>query len=104
MDFVICQMLHASILSASAGVPSINVGYDVKNASFYELMGQPELCIPHDEISVERLSSLWRDAIGRRAALAAQLGVRKTELFEDTNRAADKMVGLLGEKVGNCIQ
>src|SRR6185312_14614367 len=54
MDFVICQMLHASILSANAGVPSINIGYDVKNASFYELMGQPELCIPHDEISVER--------------------------------------------------
>jgi polysaccharide pyruvyl transferase WcaK-like protein len=95
MDFTICQMLHASILSANARVPSINIGYDVKNASFYELMGQPELCIPHDEISADRLWSLWREAFARRADLASELDLRKSALMENTDRAVDKMTGLL---------
>lgn len=100
MDFVICQMLHASILSANAGVPSINIGYDVKNASFYELMGQPELCIPHDEISVDRLWSLWREAFARRTELASQLVLRKAELLEQTNRAVEDTAGLINRKAG----
>jgi len=95
MDFVICQMLHASILSANAGVPSINIGYDLKNASFYELMGQPELCIPHDEISAERLWDLWCEAFARRTALASQLVLRKTELLGVTNRAVEDTAGLM---------
>jgi len=98
MDFVICQMLHASILSANAGVPSINIGYDVKNTSFYDLMGQPELCVPHDEISVDRLWSLWCAAFVRRAELASQLGLRKAALLEDTGQAVNRMTGLLGQK------
>ncbi len=99
MDFVICQMLHASILSANAGVPSINIGYDVKNASFYELMGQPELCIPHDETSGDRLWSLWCDAFARRrrASQARSERLRKSALMEDADRAVDNMIGLLGQ-------
>ena len=46
MDFVICQMLHASILATNSGVPSMNIAYDVKNTSFYELIGLPQLCLP----------------------------------------------------------
>jgi polysaccharide pyruvyl transferase WcaK-like protein len=98
MDFVICQMLHASILSANAGVPSINIGYDVKNASFYELMGLPELCIPHDEISIERLWSLWHEAFARRFAIANHLALRKTGLMQDTHHAVDKLAELLRKK------
>lgn len=103
MDFVICQMLHASILSANAGVPSINIGYDVKNASFYELMGQPELCISHEGISVERLWSLWSDAFARRVELATQFHLRKAEFMEDTHRAAGKLVGLLDQTAASAM-
>ena len=98
MDFVICQMLHSSILATNAGVPSINIGYDVKNVSFYELMGLSELCIPHDAVSVERLWNLWGNAINRRADIVEQLGARKAKLLVDTNLAVDRMIDLLGQQ------
>ena len=63
-------------------------------------MGQPELCIPHDEISVERLWSLWCEAFARRTELASQLVVRKAELLEDTNRAVEDTAGLINGKAG----
>jgi polysaccharide pyruvyl transferase WcaK-like protein len=59
MDLVICQMLHSSILAANAGVPSMCIGYDMKNESFYRLMGEAGLCVPHDRLSTEEV---WRVA------------------------------------------
>jgi polysaccharide pyruvyl transferase WcaK-like protein len=83
MDFVICQMLHSSILATNAGVPSMNIGYDRKNASFYELMGLPQLCIAHEDITQERLWALFTMLIGQKAEFAAQIGRRKAELRKD---------------------
>jgi hypothetical protein len=100
MDFVICQMLHASILATNAGVPSMNIGYDVKNVSFYELMGLPELCVPHDEVSPERLLDLFSSMSGRRAEIVALMSERKSALLGATDTFANAIAALAGQGRG----
>jgi polysaccharide pyruvyl transferase WcaK-like protein len=94
VDLVICQMLHSSILATNAGVPSLNIGYDVKNASFYDLMGLPELCIPHSEVSPERLVSSFADLLGRRAEIAIQLDRSKAFLLGEMQAFIEEIARL----------
>jgi polysaccharide pyruvyl transferase WcaK-like protein len=88
MDFVICQMLHASILATNSGVPSMNIAYDVKNVSFYKLMGLPELCVPHDEATPQGLLDLFSSMVGRREEIGARIERRKAALQDATNAFA----------------
>ena len=39
LDLHVCEMLHSSIIAIAAGVPTMNIGYDVKNRAFFELLG-----------------------------------------------------------------
>jgi len=79
-DFVVCQMLHASIFAASVGKPFLNIAYDRKNAGFADLMGIPECCLSHSDAELDvlekRLSSLLRN----RFSLSARLEQRRNEL------------------------
>lgn len=95
MDLVISQMLHSSILATNAGTPSINIGYDRKNMGFYDLMGLSGLCLPHDEVSDERLWALFVHAYEQRQATASQIATRKAELQEQTRRFLDVLGALL---------
>jgi polysaccharide pyruvyl transferase WcaK-like protein len=101
MDFVICQMLHASILATNAGVPSMNIGYDVKNISFYELMNLPELCVPHDAIGLESLLSTFQSMVGRRNEIVAVLEQRKADLAAATGAFASDVAVLARGHAGS---
>jgi polysaccharide pyruvyl transferase WcaK-like protein len=94
MDVVICQMLHASILAANADVPTLNIGYDVKNASFYELMGLPWLCVSHDGVSSTVLMERFATMVSRRREIASQIAERKIALTAATERFADIVVDI----------
>jgi lipopolysaccharide exporter len=95
MHVVICQMLHSSILATNAGVPSMNIGYDQKNMSFYELMDLPNLCLPHDNLTQERLWDVFTNMIEHRDAVAQQLAKRKADLRGRTNLFVDEIAALL---------
>jgi len=45
MDLVIGMMLHSGVLAFGAGAPEISVAYDLRNYSFAEFIGHPELVI-----------------------------------------------------------
>ncbi len=50
MDLVVGMMLHAGVLSVGAGTPAISVAYDLRNYSFAEFIGCPELVVDLDKL------------------------------------------------------
>lgn len=55
LDLVIGMMLHAGVMAFGAGTPEISVAYDLRNYSFAEFIGQPELVIDLDKLKKEEL-------------------------------------------------
>ncbi len=45
LDLVIGMMLHSGVMAFGAGTPEISVAYDLRNHSFAEFIGHPELVI-----------------------------------------------------------
>jgi polysaccharide pyruvyl transferase WcaK-like protein len=84
MDLVICQMLHSSILATNAGVPSMCIGYDVKNESYYRLMGDARLCVPHDWLSADKLWQAAEHLLTDRRIFAERLAEAKRTLRATT--------------------
>ena len=95
MDAVVCQMLHSSILATNAGVPSMNIAYDTKNISFYQLLACPDLCIPHDDITQERLWATFTRMLAQRTELAGLIGARKALLLENVEMFLDDVLCVL---------
>ena len=50
LDLVIGMMLHSGVLSFGAGTPEISVAYDLRNYSFAEFIGCPELVVDLDKL------------------------------------------------------
>lgn len=65
-DLHMCEMLHSSIIAIAAGVPTMNIGYDIKNRAFFELLGVERFCLDAAQLSE---ASLWQAA---QALLAAR--------------------------------
>ena len=80
LDLHMCEMLHSSIIAIAAGVPTMNIGYDIKNRAFFELLGVERFCLDAAQLSE---ASLWQaaqallagreDYIAAAAASAARL-------------------------------
>jgi lipopolysaccharide exporter len=95
LDLHICQMLHSSILSLNSGVPTINLGYDVKNAAFFNVMGLTEYCLPGFDTDAARLTTVIETLLTRRTELIHHIASRKAELrreLDDFLTAATRLV------------
>jgi Polysaccharide pyruvyl transferase len=95
LDIHICHMLHSSMFSFNAGVPTINLGYDVKNAAFFELMGLSEYCMPADRTSAAELDAALAALIDQHSALKHRIIGRKAELRRDLDAFLADMVRLV---------
>ncbi len=80
-DFVVNQMLHASILAFCADTPSINVAYDTKSLEFFCLFGLSEFCIPWREASERRILDTVSRLSASRSDVAAKIRARKQALW-----------------------
>ena len=59
LDLHMCEMLHSSIIAIAAGVPTMNIGYDVKNRAFFEMLGVERFCLDAAQLSE---AALWQAA------------------------------------------
>jgi polysaccharide pyruvyl transferase WcaK-like protein len=80
-DFVVNQMLHASILAFCADTPSINVAYDTKSLEFFDLFGLSEFCIPWRDASERRILDTASRLSASRADVVAKIRARKLALW-----------------------
>ena len=50
LDIVVGMMLHAGVMAFGAGTPEISVAYDLRNHSFAEYIGHPELVVDLEKL------------------------------------------------------
>jgi len=80
MDFHIGGMLHSCILAASTGTPCIGLAYDIKHQGFFDLLGQPDLCIPAQPFDPDRLSVTCQRLMGQLTTTREQINARRDAL------------------------
>jgi hypothetical protein len=92
LDLHLCQMLHSAIFAVNAGVPTVNVGYDVKNFAFFELLGLPAFCLAPDKSVGDAMLARAEEALADQRELRRQIAQRKTEL----RRVLDRFLSEIG--------
>jgi len=80
VDALVCQMMHANILSFAAGVPALNIAYDAKNAGLNELIGMQQYCISAYTVTLNQLVGKMSDLIEQRMELGKKLKARRIDL------------------------
>jgi polysaccharide pyruvyl transferase WcaK-like protein len=80
LDLHVSQMLHSAILALNAGVPTINIAYDIKNLGFFEMMGMAEYCLRADSLSKDDLLDRAESALAEQSRLRGHIRERKAEL------------------------
>lgn len=87
LDVHMCQMLHSAILAMSVGVPVLNLAYDIKNESFFRLLGLEQFqIIPFGTRTndiVDKFDQLIADKLQIRRSLADQR-MRLVKQMNDT--------------------
>ncbi|WP_010270221.1 polysaccharide pyruvyl transferase family protein [Paenibacillus senegalensis] len=82
LDILLHMRLHASILAAASGTPTIGIAYDPKVNHWYKEMGLEEMCFELGEVELTTLRSrldevllnkqIWRERFKGRAKLLIQ--------------------------------
>jgi hypothetical protein len=55
LDLVVGMMLHVGVMAFGAGTPEISVAYDLRNYSFADFIGHPELVVDLDKLKTGEL-------------------------------------------------
>lgn len=79
-------MLHSCILSASTGTPCIGLAYDIKHQGFFDLLGQPDLCVPAEPFDPERLIATCDHVLTHADTIRKQINARRDELELTSNQ------------------
>lgn len=84
VDVVVSQMLHSAIFCANAETPVLNIAYDQKCVSFFELMGMPDFCVKFTEATAATLAERFERLLNTRNVVVQRMARRKQELFAET--------------------
>jgi polysaccharide pyruvyl transferase WcaK-like protein len=95
LDLHVSQMLHSAILALNAGVPTINIAYDIKNIGFFELMEMPEYCLRAHGFSGDALLQRAEAALDDRVRLRGHIGERKAALRQNLDRSLAEIRSLV---------
>jgi hypothetical protein len=91
LDLHVCEMLHSSIMAVAAGVPTLNVGYDVKNRAFYEMLGVERFCLDAGALSEESLWHASQELVGGREEFVATVAARAAGLEQARDALLDRI-------------
>lgn len=94
-EMMVGMRLHALILAAAAGVPSVALSYDPKVAAFMAQTGQQDAVYDLDRADTSALSALLSAQWAERAARAQRLQSRLPALRALASRTAEVAVSLL---------
>lgn len=92
-EMVVGMRLHALILAAASGVPSVAIGYDPKVASFMSATGQGDAWCDLNQLNqsefAEVISHCWENRTDRRNALIARLPALQESALRTAEIALD---------------
>lgn len=80
IDLHVCQMMHSAILAMSNGVPTLNLGYDMKNLYLFKLIGLDDRCRNIVQISLEELVESFQCLFDDREEINEMIVEKQSEL------------------------
>lgn len=86
LDLVIGMMLHAGVLAFGAGTPEISVAYDLRNYSFAEFIGCPELVVDLNKLRSGQLLKTIQAVFAVRHKYRRLFIARKKAIFAATDK------------------
>ena len=89
---VVAMRLHASILAAAAGVPSVGLSYDPKVSAFYDELGLPARALPLDA-SADRIVAAASEAVRAGGRELREPVARLRARARDGIRALQALIG-----------
>lgn len=95
LDLVIGMMLHSVVMAFGATTPEINVGYDIRNKSFSEFIGFPELHISADSLREGVLLERAKMVFEKRGDYRKKFEARKKEIWEKHDVYLEKIKALI---------
>jgi polysaccharide pyruvyl transferase WcaK-like protein len=98
LDFVINQMLHSCIFAANAGVPFLNMAYDIKCRAFCTLLDVPECGLDSEGVSFELMKARLEELFQNRATLSVRILEHKTILRAEGLAFLKELVNLVTEQ------
>jgi polysaccharide pyruvyl transferase WcaK-like protein len=81
MEAVVAMRLHAGVLAATVGIPSLMIAYDPKVSAFAKLLGAAE-AVPLEGLTAERLAEQVQAFLKNRDRHAEAVVRRKDELVK----------------------
>ncbi len=82
MNLVVGMMLHSAVLAFGAGTPEINVGYDLRNRSFADFIGCPQLIISVKKLRGKVLLNLARLVLKNQKQYRQKFKRRKEKIWQ----------------------
>lgn len=82
MDLVIGMMLHVGVMAFGAGVPEISVAYDLRNYSFAEFIGRPELVVDLDKLKSGTLLKRAQEVFTKRKKYGILFKSKKGQILK----------------------
>lgn len=95
LDLILGMMLHSAVLSFGAGTPFVNLGYDIRNKSFGDFIGSPELVIGADELKEGALMVKVLEIFSKREEYRKKFLRRKQEIWESQLNFLKKIEDLI---------
>lgn len=102
LDLVIGMMLHSSVMAFGAGIPEINVAYDIRNKNFAKFIHCPELVIPLAKLSSGALLSTAKNVWKNHDQYSQKFFKRKNTIWQKQNKFLLKINQLLTGKIKQC--
>lgn len=80
IDLHVCQMMHSAILAMACGVPTLNLGYDMKNLYLFKLMSLGDRCRNVVNISLDDMTESFQSLYKSRNEINEVIIDRQPEL------------------------
>lgn len=93
---VVAERLHAAVLAARLGIPTVTLAYQPKCLDFAESVGIEDLAIRTDEVSSGPLAEVIADATSREVALRHHLDRRVEHLRQRLRAETTSLAAELG--------
>lgn len=85
LDLIIGMMLHVGVMAFGAGTPEISVAYDLRNYSFADFIGHPELVVDLAKLKTGALLKQAKKVFKRRAWYQKEFAKIKMEISKQQN-------------------
>jgi polysaccharide pyruvyl transferase WcaK-like protein len=94
LDVHICQMLHSAILAMSVEVPVLNLAYDVKNVSFFQLLEVETYQLSAIGASTNDIIDKFDQLVADKLEIRRSLAEQRIRFLKHTNEVLERVRAL----------